>query len=116
MAAAVPDRADPRQGALPVPFLRALNGQRRIAVMGCERVPFTAVFAAGGGLMFLAFATMSPVALAAGLLFWTAGTWALRKLHRFDPMFWRLYVRSLRYKRFYPARATRWGRKHRSMR
>lgn len=102
--------AAPQRGRQPVAFLRALNGQR-VRVMGCEREPVAAVIAAGAGLLFLAFATLSPVAGAAGFAFWTGGLWALRKAARHDPMFFRLYRRSVRYKAFYPARSTRWARR-----
>ena len=82
------------------PFHRVLH--RPNLVLGSERE--LALFAAllTGGL---AFSALNLVAGAVGLGVWCGGIALLRMMAKADPHMSRVYVRHIRYRAYYPARA-----------
>jgi len=90
---------------LKTPIHESLN--RPILLMGGERnlVLMLAVIA---GVFILSLAKLW--AAGAGLLIWTAGQWTLSRAATYDPLLSKTGPRSLRYRRYYPAQATPFGR------
>lgn len=90
---------------LKTPIHESLN--RPILLMGGERnlVLMLAVIA---GVFILSLAKLW--AAVAGLTLWTIGQWTLSRAAAYDPLLSKTGPRSLRYRRFYLARATPFGR------
>jgi type IV secretory pathway TrbD component len=90
---------------LKTPIHESLN--RPILLMGGERnlVLMLAVIA---GVFILSLAKLW--AAIAGLFLWTVGQWTLARAASYDPLLSKTGPRSLRYRRYYPARATPFGR------
>jgi type IV secretion system protein TrbD len=55
--------------------------------------------------ILLGFGLGLPLGPLAGVLFWTASMWVLRRLAQADPLMRRIYFRHGRYRAFYPAKA-----------
>jgi type IV secretion system protein TrbD len=90
---------------LKTPIHESLN--RPILLMGGERnlVLMLAVIA---GVFILSLAKLW--AAVAGLILWTVGQWTLSRAAAYDALLSKTGPRSLRYRRFYSARATPFGR------
>ncbi|MDR2503358.1 MAG: VirB3 family type IV secretion system protein [Deltaproteobacteria bacterium] len=76
-------------------------------VLGAEREPILTA-----ALLPLAFtlSSFSLVMLLSGLAFWLIAGFFLRAMARRDPMLFKLWMRSVNYKGFYPARTNIWWR------
>lgn len=83
-----------------VPFHRALH--RPNLVLGGERelVMFTGLVA-----VCLIFAAQSLMAALAGLLIWFGCLALLRHMAKIDPYLSQIYMKSLKYRRYYAARS-----------
>ena len=90
---------------LKTPIHESLN--RPILLMGGERnlVLMLAVIA---GVFILSLAKLW--AAIAGLIIWTVGQWTLSRAAAYDSQLSKTGPRSLRYRRFYSAQATPFGR------
>lgn len=90
---------------LKTPIHESLN--RPILLMGGERnlVLMLAVIA---GVFILSLAKIW--AAVAGIVIWTAGQWSLSRAASYDALLSKTGPRSLRYRRYYPAQATPFGR------
>ena len=90
---------------LKTPIHESLN--RPILLMGGERnlVLMLAVIA---GVFILSLAKLW--AAIAGLVIWTVGQWTLSRAAAYDCLLSKTGPRSLRYRRYYPAQATPFGR------
>lgn len=90
---------------LKTPIHESLN--RPILLMGGERnlVLMLAVIA---GVFILSLAKFW--AAVAGVVIWTAGQWTLSRAASYDALLSKTGPRSLRYRRYYPAQATPFGR------
>jgi type IV secretory pathway TrbD component len=85
------------------PFHRVLH--RPHLLLGGERelVMMTA-FVAGA----LAFAALNVVSAVVAAVLWFGCLGALRRMAKADPQMSKVYVRQLRYRRYYPARSRPW--------
>lgn len=90
---------------LKTPIHESLN--RPILLMGGERnlVLMLAVIA---GVFMLSLAKLW--AALAGFVLWTVGHWILVRAATYDAQLSKTGLRSLRYRRYYPAQATPFGR------
>ncbi len=82
------------------PFHRVLH--RPALLLGGEReLVMMAAFVAGA----LGVAALNAVAAAIAALLWFGCLAALRRMAKADPQLSRIYIRQLRYRRYYPARS-----------
>lgn len=93
----------------PVELKTAIHGSlnRPVLLMGGERnlVLMLAVIA---GVFILSLAKLWAAIV--GLVLWTVGQWTLSRAASYDAQLSKTGPRSLRYRRFYPAQATPFGR------
>lgn len=75
-----------------------LGGERNLVLM----------LAMVAGVFILSIGTLWSIG--AGLVLWVLGQWALTRAAEFDPQLSQVGIRSMRYKRFYPAQATPFGK------
>jgi len=90
---------------LKTPIHESLN--RPILLMGGER-NFVLMLAVIAGVFILSLAKLW--AAVAGLVLWTVGQWTLARAAAYDAQLSKTGLRSLRYRRYYPAQATPFGR------
>ena len=92
-----------------IPIRRA--GNRINLFMGGDRelVMFTGLIAAA-----LIFSAQELKATIYGIILWICSLYLLRLMAKADPQMRRVYWRSLRYKRFYPAQSTPFRKNTRS--
>ena len=85
------------------PFHRGLL--RPMLVMGADREMLMMT-----GLVAFALATMgqSRETIAFGIFIWFGSLFVLRRMAKADPLLRHVFLRSIRYKRFYPARSMPW--------
>lgn len=82
------------------PLRRAMHRPNLIA--GCER---ELLFATGMVALLLGVVAMNWLAAALGAALWVVGVAALRQMGKADPLMSKVYVRHVRYRAHYPARA-----------
>ena len=92
-----PDISAPIHGSLNRPIL--MMGGERALVLGLATL---------AGVFILSLAKLWAAAV--GITLWVVGQWALSRAAAFDPQLSKTGRRSLLYKRFYPARATPFGK------
>lgn len=80
------------------PIYRSLN--RPNIIMGCEREPILLTGVLVGTLLFV---TTSIISVIMGLMIWSFCFFALRKMAKTDPQMSKIYIRHIRYRRYYPA-------------
>jgi type IV secretion system protein TrbD len=68
-----------------------------------ELVLFSGLIAA-----VLIFACMQPLTIVIGVSLWIVALWLFRRVAKADPLMRYIYLRSLFYKNYYPARSTPW--------
>jgi type IV secretion system protein TrbD len=66
-----------------------------------ELVLFSGLIAA-----VLIFACMQPLTILIGVTLWMAALWIFRRVAKADPLMRYIYLRSLLYRNYYPARST----------
>jgi type IV secretory pathway TrbD component len=66
-----------------------------------ELVLFSGLIAA-----ILIFACMQPLTIVIGVSLWISALWVFRRLAKLDPLMRYIYLRSLLYRNYYPARST----------
>lgn len=84
-----------------VPIYLSLN--RPDLLFGCER---PLILVAGLICLILVVVVMTALAAALGVLTWFTAAAALRAMAKADPMLSRVYLRHIRYQKYYPAHAT----------
>lgn len=82
------------------PLRRAMHRPNLVA--GCER---ELLFATGMVALLLGVVAMNWLAAALGAALWVVGVAALRQMGKADPLMSKVYVRHVRYRAYYPARA-----------
>ena len=78
-------------------------GTRPLLLLGCDRelLLFSGLMSGA-----LAFSAMTLMAAAFGAALWTVSLYVLRQIAKSDPQLRWVYVRHLRYRRYYSARST----------
>jgi len=89
----------------PVPIYRAL--QRPHLLMGAER---KLVLIAGAVSAALVFSVMTLLSIVIGVVFWGLSILIFRRMAKADPYMFEVYLRHIKYRRYYPARSTPWRR------
>lgn len=92
-----------------------LDKQRRVAqaikrpnlTLNAEREPAGLVFGLAALFLLIGFGLVMPWMFVAGLLILCLIP-ILQKIAKYDPQFFAIYQRQLRYKAYYPARSTPW--------
>lgn len=79
-----------------------LLGADRELIMLCGLLAFTLLFSA----VQVSSSTLRIIMVASGVATWFIGKACLRKLAKVDPKMRHIYIRNLRYKRYYPAKST----------
>lgn len=79
---------------------------RPLLVMGGER---NLVLMTGMVAGIFIFSLHQWWAALAGVLLWTVGVWALQALAKLDAQFSAVYIRHLRFRRFYQSQASLWA-------
>lgn len=87
------------------PIHDALN--RPILMMGGER-PLVLMLIIAAGIFIFSLAKIWAAVI--GVALWLLGHWALTRAATFDPMLSKTGTRLLKYRRYYPARATPFAR------
>lgn len=85
----------------PLPLRRAADRTTLVAGGDRELVMVSGLLSAT-----LAFAAMDWRAFMVGTVMWFACIWLLRLMAQADPKMRYVYLRSLKYRRYYPARST----------
>lgn len=85
------------------PLHRALHRPTLIAGGERELVLLTGLMA--GGVVVTA---LNVPALIVGVIVWIANLWLLRKMAKADPEMSKVYLRSIKYAGYYPARSRHW--------
>lgn len=85
------------------PLHRALH--RPTLILGGERdlVLMTGIVAGG-----LAVSALNLPAVIVSSVLWGANLWVLRKMAKADPQMSKIYLRSIKYSRYYAARSRHW--------
>jgi len=73
--------------------------------MGAERRLVLAAGALAGSLVFVAMTLMSIVI---GIVLWGIAIFAFRRMAKVDPHMSEVYLRYIKYRKYYPARSTPW--------
>lgn len=84
-----------------IPIYRALSRPELIA--GCEREPILTAGLMAATLIFVSATILSAMI---GVLLWLVCFALFRKMVKADPHMSKLYVRHIKYKNYYPAKAT----------
>ena len=87
-----------------IPFHSSLH--RPLLFLGGERKP---VIALGLLVVVLIFDSMSWWGFGLGIVFWLCGSWGLSRMAVSDPQMYETWIRSVRFRKFYRARATPFG-------
>lgn len=82
------------------------SGNRPNQLLGGDREGVLVVALLASTLLFASFMGQSILAAGFGVVLWFAGLWALRLAGKADPKLRDVYMRSLRYSKYYPARST----------
>lgn len=82
------------------------SGNRANQLLGGDREGVLVVALVAFTSLFAAFMGQSILAAGFGVVLWVAGLWALRLAGKADPKLRDVYMRSLRYAKYYPARST----------
>lgn len=84
-----------------IPIYRAFS--RPNTILGCEREPLLMTGLVAATLIFVA-ATLPTLII--GLILWFICYGLLRKMAKADPQMSKLYIKHIRYQRYYPAHST----------
>lgn len=90
-----------RGGLNEIPFYTSLN--KPILVMGAERELMMTTALISLTMIFVALTFTSAVI---GTVVWLVVSWALRSMGKKDPMMSKIYLKHIKYKKFYPALAS----------
>lgn len=85
-----------------------LSLHRHSSIMGCDRTLFLLAVALA---LVLPVTQYSLIAVVWGVCIWPVSIFVLRKLFTADPLFFPIYMRSQRYRHYYPPRTSVWAPK-----
>jgi len=87
-----------------IPIYRAL--QRPHLIMGTEPNLFLVAGALAGSPVIV---SMTFISVVMGIALWGIAIWLFQQMAKVDPYMLAVYLRHIKYKRYYPARSTPWG-------